>query len=170
VVFYYETSLEICIAIFSAIPHTIGTTEATVYEKWSAGFTWFFMVTTSIYLLGLVGFMLFPYPDPELRMTKYIEKVGGIYKNIDHSKWLNRLVPLYFVLKRVGFAVGCWYVKIELVAIFIGVTMVNLCLIMHTKPYLDHLLYKTELFNEAIALVFFTLLQAFKPELLEADE
>jgi hypothetical protein len=52
-------------------------------------------------------------------MTRFKARVGAIYENIDYSKWSNRLIPLYFILKRVSFAVGCWYIKVELVAIFI---------------------------------------------------
>jgi hypothetical protein len=107
-VFYYETSLEICISVFSAFPHSLA--SSTFYEQWSAGFTWFFTVTFGIFLIGLVAFMFLPCPDPELRMTKFKDRLGGIYSNIDYSKWLNRLLPLCFVLKRVVFAVGCWYI------------------------------------------------------------
>jgi hypothetical protein len=103
-------------------------------------------------------------------MTRLKAKVGAIYENIDYSKWSNRLLPLYFIVKRVAFAVGCWYIKVELVAIFILITMVNLCLVLHTRPYLEKKLYFTELFNESIALVFFTLLQAFKPQFLESKQ
>lgn len=103
-------------------------------------------------------------------MTRFKAKVGAVYENIDYSKWSNRLIPLYFILKRVSFAVGCWYVKVELVAIFILITMVNLCLVLHTRPYLQKQLYLTELFNESIALVFFITLQAFKPQFLDAKQ
>jgi hypothetical protein len=134
-VFYYETSLEICISIFSALPHTMN--PVNTYDKWSAGMTWFFSISFGLFLICLVVFMFLPCPDPEQRMTRFKAKVGGVYSNIDYSKWGNRLVPLFFVLKRVAFAVGCWYIKIELVALFICLTMVNFCLILHTKPYLQ---------------------------------
>jgi hypothetical protein len=94
----------------------------------------------------------------EIRLGKYEERVGAIYSNIDYTKCVNRLVPLLFIAKRVLFAVGSWFIKVELAAIFICITMLNLCLILHTKPYLEKRLYRTELFNEFIALVFFTLL------------
>jgi hypothetical protein len=148
------------VSAFSALPHSIKPTN--YIEIWSAGITWFFLVTNGIFLLGLIWFMLVG-SDPELRLNKYKERVGAIYTKIDYSSFMNRLVPIYFVLKRELFAVSCWYIKIELVAIFIEVTLLNLCLIIHTRPYLDTRLFKTELFNEVTALVFFTLIQAFKP-------
>jgi hypothetical protein len=110
-----------------------------------------------------VFFIFLPCPDPALRMKKHEERVGAIYKNINYDKLLNRLVPMVFILKRVAFALGCWYIKLELVAIFIEISLLNLCLIIFAKPYIERSIYKSEVFNESIALVFFILLQAFKP-------
>jgi len=102
-------------------------------------------------------------------MEKYLDRVGGIYESIDYSKLLNRLTPALFIAKRILFAYGVWFIKVELVALFIEVTMLNLALILHAKPYIERQLYKTELFNEVIALVFFLSLQAFKPDVLNPE-
>jgi hypothetical protein len=142
----------------------------TLYEKWSASLTWFFIVTEGLFLLLFVLFVFLPCSDPAKRMNKYKNRVGAIYDNIDYTKFLNRLVPLVFIMKRVAFAIGCWYIKVELQAIFIGITLLHLCLIIHAEPYLETSLYKTEIFNELIALIFFILLQAFKPEFLEPKD
>jgi hypothetical protein len=66
-VFYYETSLEMCISIFSALPHAQDSNKdsSTIYVKWSTGFTWFFSVTFCLFLVGITGFMFVPCPDPE---------------------------------------------------------------------------------------------------------
>jgi hypothetical protein len=139
----------------------------TFYEKWSTSLTWFFIVTEGLFLLLFILFIFFPCPDPASRMDKYKKRVGAIYENIDYTKFINRLVPLVFVMKRVAFAMGCWFIKVEMQAISIVITLLHLCLIIHAKPYLEASLYKTEIFNELIALIFFILLQAFKPEFLE---
>lgn len=76
------------------------------------------MVTSVVSFLGLVWLMFAPCSDPEIRMTKYIERVGSVYENIDYSKRANRSVPMFFIFKRVLFAVGCWYIKVELVSMF----------------------------------------------------
>jgi hypothetical protein len=161
VAFYYEATLELCISIFSALPHAFK--PVTYFEYWSASLTWFFIVTQGLFLIIFIFFVFLPWPDPALRMKKHEERVGAIYTNIDYNKVLNRLIPMIFILKRIAFAVGCWYIKLELVTIFIVITLLNLCLIIHAKPYLELSVYKSEIFNESIALVFFTLLQAFKP-------
>jgi hypothetical protein len=82
-----------------------------VYETWSAGLCWFFIVTGGVFLIGIVGFMV---AGTEESLTKYKERVGAIYENIDYSKNVNRLVPLVFITKRVLFAASCWYLKMEL--------------------------------------------------------
>ena len=105
--------------------------------------------------------MFFPWPSPVIRMDKYSDRVGSIYAQIDHTKFRNRLIPLFFICKRILFAVGAWYIKIELVALFGIVTMINLCLILWTRPYLEATQFKIELFNEGIALTFFISLQYF---------
>ena len=56
-VFYTETSLETCVSIFSAFPHSFKPTN--VYETWSAGLCWFFIVTGGVFLIGIVGFMVY---------------------------------------------------------------------------------------------------------------
>lgn len=68
------------------------------------------------------------------------------------------------------FAVSCFYLKLEVAAQFMCITMLNLCLIIQTKPYLEQKQYQTELFNETIALVVFTLLQSFKPDFLRPED
>jgi len=66
--FYYETSLELLVSSFSALPHSIK--PANYIETWSAVLAWFFMVTNGIFLLGLIWFMLVG-SAPELRLNRY---------------------------------------------------------------------------------------------------
>jgi hypothetical protein len=106
--------------------------------------------------------MFFPWLNPVTRLDKHADKVGSLYSQIDHKSFLARLIPLLFIVKRIFFAVGCWFIKTELVAIFGVITLLHICLIIFAKPYLEHSQYKLELFNEGIALVFFISLQAFK--------
>jgi hypothetical protein len=114
--------------------------------------------------------MFFPWPNPVKRLENHADKVGSIYKQIDHKSFLARLIPLLFIGKRVFFAVGCWFIKTELVATFGVITLLHICLIVYAKPYLEHSQYKLELFNEGIALVFFISLQAFKADLIDNPE
>jgi hypothetical protein len=58
-----------------------------------------------------IPFLIVPCQDPVQRFEKYKERVGAVYENINYRKYVNRLVPIFFVLKRVAFAVGCWYIK-----------------------------------------------------------
>jgi len=46
-------------------------------------------------------------------MEKYKERVGGFYENIDYTKFINRLIPVLFIAKRIGFAMSVWFVKVE---------------------------------------------------------
>ena len=82
----------------------------TFFHKWSAALNWFFIVTEGIFLLLFTSFLLIPCQAVE-RFEKYKDKVGAVYDNIDYHSYASRLVPLFFVVKRVTFAVGCWYVK-----------------------------------------------------------
>jgi hypothetical protein len=116
---------------------------------------WFFIVTEAIFLLLFISFLLTPCLNPTQRFEKYKDRVGAVYENIEFRKYGSRLIPLFFVLKRAAFAVGCFYLKKELVTMFVEITMINLCLLIYTKPYVEHRLYKLELFNESIALIFF---------------
>jgi hypothetical protein len=154
-------TLEILISIFSARPHT--KEPKTYFEKWSAVLSWFFIVTEIIFLILFIPFLIVPCQDPIQRFEKYKERVGAVYKNINFHKYASRLMPLVFVFKRVAFAVGCFYIKKEMVTMFIVITLINLCYIIWAKPYVEHSLYKLELFNESVALIFFTHLQAFNP-------
>ena len=65
-------------------------------------------------------------------MEKYIKRVGGIYENIDYKSLANRLTPALFIAKRIMFAYGVWFIKVELVSLFTEVTMLNLVLILYT--------------------------------------
>lgn len=131
-------------------------------DTWSAAIGWFFIVTEVLFLVWLVVFMFFPCPRPYLRMEKYEDKVGSIYENIDYSNWANRCISLLFVLKRVILPVCIFFLRVELVAIYLVIIMVNLCMILHLKPYNDPSMHKIELFNEVIGMVFFFSLQRFR--------
>lgn len=165
VAFYYEATLEIFISIFCAMGHLLSPTD--YFETWSAVIGWFFIVTEAVFLVWFVAFMFFPCPRPHLRMEEYIDNVGSVYENIYYSNWANRLIPLLFVLKRAFMPFCIFLVKTELVAIYLVVIMVNLCLILHLRPYIDPSIHKIELFNEAIGLVFFLSLQRYR--FIEAD-
>ena len=53
---------------------------------------------------------------------------------------------------------------------FIEITFLNLCLIVWAKPYVSLKMYYIELFNESLALVFFTHLQAFNTTFLNPED
>lgn len=57
--------------------------------------------------------------------------------HLDYKNCMARLMPLVFVLKRIVFAVGAWFLKIELIALFVAISLLNMCLILHAKPYLE---------------------------------
>ena len=62
---------------------------------------------------------------------------GGLYDHIHYSKLVNRLAPIIFMVKRISFAYGAFYLKLELVPMISIIIMVNLCIILETKPYID---------------------------------
>ena len=70
------------------------------------------------------------------------------------------------MVKRIIFCVGVFFIKYELVLIMQILTMLNICLILSGKPYLENALHKLELFNEGIALTFFVFIQMFRGDLL----
>lgn len=97
-------------------------------------------------------------------MEHYIDNVGAVYEHVEYSKCLNRLVPLVFVAKRAFLPICIFFIKKEIVAIYLVITQLHLCLILHLKPYVDTSLQKLELFNETIAFILFASLQRFKFE------
>ena len=72
------------------------------------------------------------------------------------------MVPFMFVAKRILFVILCMYIKVETIQIMIFVTVVNLALILHTKPYSDEAMNKVESLNEVVAYLFFISILGFK--------
>jgi hypothetical protein len=108
------------------------------FEKYSASHTWFLIATEVFFLVFFIGFMYFPWPNPVIRLEKHSDRVGSLYSQIDYKSFMARLIPLLFILKRIFFAVGCWFLKTELVAIFGFITLLHICLIVFAKPYLEN--------------------------------
>lgn len=128
---------------------------------------WFFIVTEFIFL---IFFMLFFYlPNAQERMEKYENRVGSLYSNINKT-FSGRMMPLYFILKRIMFAVGVFYIKIELVSIMALISMINICIILNSKPYIDKSIYRLEIFNESLALIFFVSLQYFRDGFIDLEK
>jgi hypothetical protein len=80
------------------------------------------------------------------------------------------MILALFVIKRICFVVGVWFIKTELCLIIIEITLANMCLIIFAKPYLEDRMYRIELFNEMVAMIFFTFLQAYRGEMLNPEE
>jgi hypothetical protein len=72
-------------------------------------------------------------------------------------------------MKRVCLAMGCFYLKKELVAIFLGIQMAHISYLLHTMPYIDRYVLKTELGTEFTLLGLLFVLQAFKGDLMMPD-
>ena len=116
-----------------------------------------------------MGFMFFPWCNFVSRMDKYSERFGSMYDHVDHKRLSPRLVPFLFILKRVMFASGAWFVKTELPLIFALIELVNIILIIVAEPYLDKSLNNVELFNASIAYTFFLFLQVFRGTLMDLE-
>ena len=148
-IFYYETILEICISIYMALEHLDYPQDN--YQSISKFFAWFFIVTTGLFVCLMSSFICIP----NQTLKKLEPRVGVIYENMKYDETISRLVPIFFVLKRIMFAVGAFYIKIELVAAVSFLCFLSLCLHLAAKAYLDQSIFYLELFNEAFALVFF---------------
>ena len=68
------------------------------------------------------------------------------------------------------FAVGVFYIKIELVSIMALISMINICIILNSKPYIDKSIYRLEIFNESLALIFFVSLQYFRDGFIDLEK
>lgn len=73
-------------------------------------------------------------------------------------------------MKRICLAVGCFYLKKELVAIFLFIQMVYISYLLHAMPYIDRSTLKTELGTEFTLLGLLFVLQAFKGDLMMPDQ
>jgi hypothetical protein len=126
-------------------------------------------VTEGIFLLFFMGFMFFPWCNFRSRLDKYSERFGSLYDHVDHKRFSPRLVPFLFILKRVMFASGAWFVKKELPVIFALIELANIILIIAAKPYKDKSLNNVETFNSAMAYIFFLFLQVFRGTLFDLE-
>jgi hypothetical protein len=72
-------------------------------------------------------------------------------------------MPMVFMGKRILFTVCAFVVKIPVlnIHVFIIATMLNLLLIVHLKPFTDSRIFKVEIFNEIISIMFCYILFAF---------
>jgi hypothetical protein len=140
------------VSIFLTLPHLKNPQNK--YERWSAGLCWFFIITEGIFLLFFLLFFS-PCCKPVSRFDKYKNRVGSIYKNIDYTKGWSRLVPVIFVLKRILFVVGVWFIKLKLLILMDVMTMLTLVYLLSARPYLEDSQLKIEVFNETIQLIFF---------------
>ena len=52
------------------------------------------------------------------------------------------------MLKRIGLAYGCFYWKAELVPILIVFQVLHIAYLVHSKPYVNNLSVKKEIFTE----------------------
>jgi len=51
------------------------------------------------------------------------DRYGSVYEHINYPEYLYRGVPFWFVLKRVLFTLGCFYLKYELVPCYQIITL-----------------------------------------------
>jgi hypothetical protein len=56
------------------------------------------------------------------------------------------------------------------IIMFSIVTLINLSLILNTKPYLDRTMFRLEVFNDVVALVFSHLLMVFLNDLMPVEK
>ena len=100
-------------------------------------------------------------------MEKLEDKFGGIYSFINYEKIENRIVPILFLLKRIAFAYGAFYIKLELLPALSIITMINVSFVLHAKPFIDPETCKLEVFNEVFAVLFFNSLLIFRTEFVK---
>jgi uncharacterized membrane protein (UPF0182 family) len=121
--------------VASALPHLLK--QGKYFEQWSAAFTWFFAVAYVILFIAGLFFFFFPYPDPFERMEKFEKRLGAFYADIKYKYPLNRLVPVFFVSKRIIFVYACFFVKVEVIPILTTVSLLSLVLLLQSRPYWD---------------------------------
>ena len=80
---------------------------------------------------------------------------GSLYNHTYYSGRLNRLAPIFFIIKRIVFAYGAFYLKLELVKLISVLTMINVCYLIGNKPFKDKNKLKIEVINDIFAIVFF---------------
>ena len=67
----------------------------------------------------------------------YEERIGALVENIDYSTKLKRMVVASFVAKRILFAAGVWFLKLELIIINVEIAFFSILLILVARPYLE---------------------------------
>ena len=122
--FFYYSTLEICISISLASPFLYVT--ETINDKFDTGLTIAFIVMEVAFLVFLFCFYYWP-GDKVKRMNKYKEKVGALYEGLNYEEVPSaRLVTVFFILKRVGFVLTTFYMRYELLQIFLIIEFLNL--------------------------------------------
>ena len=95
-------------------------------------------------------------------MNKYKDNFGSVYENIKYENPSTRLMYLFYILKRLIFVYLIFFVKIECVPIVAFIFLLKTASVLHIKPYINKEIYRAELFNEIVNLIFFVAIQAFK--------
>jgi len=137
------------------------------YFEWaSVILAYFFLI-----MLGLTIILIFGLLCCARKKTLKKKKgtVGAIYSHLHYQNWLSRMIPIMFMVKRVIFAVNVFYMTNIYIPLFTTLSLLNMCLILHAKPYTDQSIFKIELFNEGVAIVFFTSLEMFKTQFLDPE-
>jgi hypothetical protein len=98
------------------------------------------------FLIFMIYFLYAPwhYMTAIDRMKQYVDKVGALYDGLDYEeKPAARLVTLFFVFKRVGFVLSCFFLKVELIQFFLVIQFMNLIYLFSVQPFEDRLMWKT---------------------------
>jgi hypothetical protein len=103
-------------------------------------------------------------------MERYKENVGVLYEMLEWKNGLEyHLQPVIFLVKRIVFATMCFYLKYELVPIYLFMQLIHLCYYMHVDPFTKRELFKTELFSEVICSIIGLSLQGFRIFKIDCD-
>jgi hypothetical protein len=92
-------------------------------------------------------------------MEEYEPRFGALYQDLRYKeKGWSRIVPFVFILKRVIFAYGCWYWKFQIISCTTTIGLLNVCFMIHVRPYQKDSQFYIEIFNELICMIFYTCL------------
>jgi hypothetical protein len=186
--------LEVCISVFLGLEisnkiHTEDINEdATLSKeeeaevlieyynyKSSLILTILFGVLAVLYSLFFFGLILCPKNKvcklkPVERMKKFEENVGILYEELEWKNgFVYHLQPVIFLVKRIIFATMCFYLKYELVPIYLMMQLIHLCYYMHVDPYTERGLFRTELFSEVICMLIGLSLQGYRIFKIDCD-
>lgn len=168
--FFYLASLEIFISIFLNLQVL---DQVIAWQETFAKCLTFLFIAFEALFICFTLFLFFckcKKESPVDRMKRWEDRFGTLYQGLTYEDaFQSRLQPIIFMAKRAFLAIGCFFIKSELIMMFQLIQMIHLGYLLHAMPHKERFASKTEIITESTILGLLYCLQAFKGDLLLPD-